>query len=620
MNRILSRLEKKYLSSFEKDKNISEFLSEIDDVLTQKNKDVEFIQRTLRLSSEELNEINSSLRNDKAELSRIISKQKALFDASQEAVFSFNLNNEIDHLNHAGLHFLHLDEALNHKVLTCELFMRRIKDREKFSEEINPIRENEMSIVQGIFETIDGRFHEYYSVPERLGNVLIGRVWCCRDITDIRRNESLLEHQANHDALTNLPNRMMLNNFLDHAIASSKRSNTKVAVIFVDLDDFKKINDTAGHQEGDRYLIEFSEKLKVCLREEDFFGRLGGDEFLIILENITDATDIIKINEKILSLCKKPFYVSEKQYHISCSIGVSISPDDSISSSELIRKADMSMYQAKKMGKNKYHFFDKNLESIALNKVLIENDLRSAIENDEFVLHFQPKIDFKTSSISGVEALIRWQKGDDLIYPDQFIPVAEDTGLIREITYWLIKECCKKLSSWEDTVLDGISMSLNISAIDFSDNFFIENAFKIIDESKVNCSLIEFELTESVLFEDLSSAKENVKKIKSRNINISIDDFGTGFSSFSYLLDMEIDFLKIDKSFVMSALRDKKAKAIVKSIIDIGINLGLKVVAEGIETEDDFSFLESEGCHLGQGYFMSRPLAERNLIKFAEET
>ena len=284
MNRILSRLEKKYLSSYRKNEDISDFLVEVDDVLTQKNKDIEFIQRTLRLSSEELNEINSSLRNDKAELGRIISKQKALFDASQEAVFSFNLKNEIDHINHAGIHFLNVDEEmLNDKTLTCELFMTRIKDREKFSREINPIREDEMAIVQGTFETVDGRFHEYYSVPERLDDSSIGRVWCCRDITDIRKNESLLEYQANHDALTNLPNRMMLNNFLEHAIASSKRNNSKVAVLFIDLDDFKKINDTAGHQEGDKYLIEFSQKLRSCLREEDFFGRLGGDEFLIKL-------------------------------------------------------------------------------------------------------------------------------------------------------------------------------------------------------------------------------------------------------------------------------------------------------------------------------------------------
>ena len=627
MNRLLKRLIKRHLSKYDDHQEIKDFIDGIENILEQQKEERVFMDRTLTLSSNEFNEINASLKENLAKnkknqlyLEKLIAKQNALFNASTEAIFSFNPDNIIEKLNQAAIDFLNLDAKVinSGEVLTCDLFMDRLVNLEGFSEDIQVIRDNELAEVHGFFDTIDQRTYEFYSVPEVIDGDLFGRVWCCRDITDVRKNEALLKHQANHDALTDLPNRSLILDVLNHAIKMGQRHNSKVGLLFIDLDDFKKINDTAGHQEGDRYLIEFANRIQSSLKSGDIIGRLGGDEFVVILEDITEISHVIKIIERILKLCKVPFYIKDKQYYMSCSIGVSLSPEDSISSEELIRKADMAMYQAKGSGKNTYHFFDKELDKIALNSVLIDGQLREAIKGDNFVLHYQPKICLKDNSLCGVEALIRWQKTpNELVYPDDFINIAEKNGLIRDITNWLLSKACQTLKQWEGTSLANISMSLNISAIDFADPLFIEQVFQVIDEHKINPALLEFELTESSFFNDIKSVQEKITKLKSKNIKLAIDDFGTGFSSFAYLRDMELDFLKIDKSFVLGMLNDEKSKAIVKSIIDVGINLGFKVVSEGIESQSIMELLAKEGCHIGQGYHMSRPITEELLFQFA---
>ncbi|MCG6202773.1 putative bifunctional diguanylate cyclase/phosphodiesterase, partial [Psychromonas antarctica] len=580
----------------------------------------------LTLAFNELNEINTSLKDNLAEnkknqlyLEKVLAKQQALFDASTEAVFSFN-NNEIENINQAAIEFLGLtpDDIKENKKLSYDLFLNRLSNKQQFLSDTVETKENERTTLHGFFEAINGNYYEFYSVPEITEGHYIGRMWCCRDITNIRKNEALLLYRANHDALTELPNRAMILEELNHAIKLSKRHNSKIGLLFIDLDDFKKINDTAGHQEGDRYLIEFANRLQSVLKSGDILGRLGGDEFVVILEDIKNIAHIIQINQRILKLCEVPFYIKDKKYHISCSIGVSISPDDAINSDELIRKADMAMYQAKKLGKNIYHLFDNKLEKVALEKVNIESQLRDAIVNDDFILHFQPKISLNNNSLHSVEALIRWQKtAQELVYPDSFINIAEENGLIKSITYWVINKACKTLKHWQGTVLENIPLSLNITALDFSDKHFVDQVFKIIDKNAINPALIELELTESIFLNDISSVKKTIAKLKSRNIKLSIDDFGTGFSSFAYLRDLDIDFLKIDKSFVFGVHKDPKSRAIVKSIIDIGSNLGMKVIAEGIESENEMAILTEEGCHIGQGYYMSKPVSDELLMQYA---
>lgn len=629
MNRLLNRLIKKHLSALSDDLGVKNFLIDIKDAFSQQKEEKAFMERTLMLASEEFNQINASLKANLAvnkenhrKLEKIVAKQNALFDASTEAIFSFSNDNVIEKMNQAGIDFLNisLDDYDENEVYTCDLFMARLANVAKFNLDIDEIRHNSDARIHGFFESIDNKHYEYYSVPEVIDGEFLGRVWCCRDITNIRKNEALLKHQANHDALTDLPNRVMLLDALNHAINLSTRHSTKVGVLFIDLDDFKKINDTAGHHEGDRYLIEFSNRVKSALKRGDIVGRLGGDEFVVIVEDIQDVLDIIQINERILTLCEAPFYIKDKKYYMSCSIGVGISPDDSVNADDLIRKADMAMYQAKKSGKNTYHFFDEKLDKIALESVLLEEQLREAIAKDEFILHFQPKFALNNNQVCGVEALIRWQKSpEQLIYPDKFIPAAEKNGLIRDITYWLIEKACKTMVSWKNTALYDMPISLNISALDFADANFTEQVFSLIDQYKIDSSLLEFELTESIFFDDLVQVQQTVAKLKSRQIKLSIDDFGTGFSSFAYLLDIDIDYLKIDRSFVQNVHEHRKSHAIVKSIIDVGINLGVEVVAEGIENELEMDLLAAEGCHIGQGYFISKPLNEAALVKFIEK-
>lgn len=626
MIRILNRLIKKHLSKLSADQGVKSFITDIEDVFKQQKEEKEFMERTLMLSFEELNQINAVLKDNLAKnkenhrkLEKIVAKQNALFDASTEAIFSFSNDSVIEKVNQAGIEFLNIspDEYDVNDVYTCDLFMARLANVDKFNHDIDEIRHNSDARIHGFFDTIDHKHYEYYSVPEVVDGDFIGRVWCCRDITNIRKNEALLIHQANHDVLTNLPNRVMLLDALKHAVSLSKRHKSKVGVLFIDLDDFKKINDTAGHHEGDRYLIEFSNRVKSALKSGDIIARLGGDEFVVIVEGINDVLDIIQINERILALCETPFYIKEKKYYMSCSIGIAISPDDSTNADELIRQADMAMYQAKKLGKNTYQFFDDTLDKIALESVLLESQLREAIDNDEFILHFQPKFSLDNNEVCGVEALIRWQKKiEGLVYPDDFIPSAEKNGLIRDITYWLIEKACKTMASWKNTVLCNMPVSLNISALDFSEPNFTAQVFSLVDQYQVDSSLLEFELTESIFFDDISQVQHTIAKLKSRDIKLSIDDFGTGFSSFAYLRDIDIDYLKIDKSFVQNFHRDKKSHAIVKSIIDVGINLGVEVVAEGIESELEMNLLAAEGCHIGQGYFISKPISAKELFEF----
>lgn len=628
MNRLLKRLTKRHLEKFKNDQSINNFIDDITKIFAQQEEEREFMERVLTLSSSELNEINQSLKENLDQnkenqryLEKLVAKQNALFNATTEAIFSFNPDNEIEALNQAAIEFLDIEtsEVNKEEVLTCDLFMDRLAERDAFSNDIAEIRENKLAMVHGFFPTIDGRYHEFYSVPEVVDGELIGRVWCCRDITEVRKNEKLLKHQANHDALTGLPNRTLILDVLNHAIEMANRHNSKIGLLFIDLDDFKKINDTAGHHEGDRYLVEFAKRIQTSLKTGDILGRLGGDEFVVILEDIVDVSDIVQINERILKLCEEPFYIKDKKYYMSCSIGISLSPDDSSDSSELIRKADMAMYQAKASGKNSYHFFDEKLEQIAFNSVLTDNQLREAIHKEHFVLHYQPKICLSENKICGVEALIRWQKTPtELVYPDAFIHIAEKSGLIKEITYWLLVKTCQTLKQWQETELENLSIALNISAIDFADPLFAEQVLAIIQQHDVDPSLIELELTESILFNDIESVQEKITLLRAHGIKLAIDDFGTGFSSFSYLRDMELDFLKIDRSFVQHINHDVRSRAIVKSIIDIGINLGYKVIAEGIESSSVMDMLALEQCHVGQGYHFSKPVTEDILLQYVQ--
>lgn len=628
MHKLLTRLLKRYLPDNQESINFKPLLNAVSQEMYQNDEDKDLIERSLTLASNDLKAINKDLKQNlintqeyQSQLEVLFARQQALLNVSPEAIFSFHLNGEIENLSCAACKFLGVkrkDIESNKIKINFSDFLLKINPEDEFYQNFYRTGFNQLENLKGVFQSNDGKYFEYHSQPEMIDGECIGRVWYCRDITVLRKNKDLLVKQAYYDALTGLPNRAMLMKSLASAIENAKAKNTKIGVLFVDLDDFKKINDASGHSEGDRFLIDFSRRAELSINENCLIGRLGGDEFLIIIEDIQSKEEISDIYGDFCEILKSPFRLSTGLFHMSSTTGISCFPDDAEDSEGLIRKSDMAMYQAKKRGKNNFRFFDSSIEQIALNKLEVENDLREAIENNDFVLHFQPKMSLVTNKIVGAEALIRWVKpGGQIVYPDSFIGIAEETGLIKKITQWLIKDVCQKISDWESTSLEGIPISINISALDFADDSFLDNALSVIRESGIKPELLEFELTESMLFDDIEAVKKTIRILKENKIKISIDDFGTGFSSFSYLRDMEIDYLKIDKSFVMGLHKDIKSKAIVKSIIDIGTNLGLKVIAEGVESEIEMKILADEGCHIGQGYHLSRPITERALLKFS---
>lgn len=628
-NKLLSRLFRRHAPEYLEDKALQPLIALLSDVLDQQDADRLMLEKTMQLMSGELNEINDELSSRldesklaKKQLEETLVKQQALLNATPEAVFRFHANGVLDYHNRAaGKIYNRIADMFinteNSRVLRN--ILKNIKKPREIIRALKSIKADPRVQLHGFVETKTGEHFEYTSLPEILNDQYMGRVLCMRDVTGIRKNQELLKHQAFHDVLTNLPNRLLLLETLEHAIELAHLHRQYIAVLFIDLDDFKKINDTAGHQEGDNFLVDISKKLKSVLREGDILGRLGGDEFLIILEGIDSQRQIIKIHDRILRLFSKPFLIKNSEYNVTCSIGISFYPQDDETAQGLIRKADMAMYQAKNSGKNTYHYFDDSLERIALHRVSMESKLNQAIKENQFTLCFQPKISLLTGKVIGVEALIRWiLPGGEVVYPDEFISIAEETGLIKDLTLWVLKTACKAINSWKDSALPVLSLSINISPIDFLDPNFLKNVTQILHDTGVDPRLIEFELTESVFFSDIDNAKKIINSLKSMNIRVSIDDFGTGYSSLSYLHDLDIDYIKIDKSFVIDLDNQPRALAIVKSIIDVGVNLGVEVVAEGVESQAVAICLNELGCHIGQGYFYSRPISGSDFIDYVK--
>ncbi len=626
MHKLLSRIIRKNnkgnldLSPYQK------LFDAISSAFNQFDEDRNMLERSLTLTSKELNAINQQLscqldevNNYKQAIEVSYIKQEALLNSSREAIFSFSKNGKLEKVNRSGLLFFNLkkDEIENKtEKQIVKLLLKRITKKVRFEKSINKLESNKLNSIQGYFETNDHKHYEYYSIPEILNGEYIGRAWCLRNVTELREKQIQLSHQANHDALTDLPNRPFILESLKHEIINANRCNTQVSVLFIDLDDFKKINDSIGHEEGDLFLIGISKRIRSTLRKEDVLGRLGGDEFIIILKNFSDKGEIKDIYQRILSIFEKPFPIKGNEYIISCSIGMSTFPKDGKNPEELIRKADMAMYQAKKNGKKNIHFYNEELEKDIIERISLESKLQNAIAHNEFILHYQPKVDLLNGQLKGLEALIRWkQKDTGLTYPDHFIPLAENMGLISNITMLVVEMVFNQLELWKNTPLENTPVSINISAIDFSNKNFIDWIFNLIQAKNIKPGTIEFELTETVLFDDIDYVKEILKKLHNHGIAISVDDFGTGYSSFSYLRDLDIDYLKIDKSFIQDIEHNSQSRAIVKSIIDIGINLNVDIIAEGIETEYEKYFLRKSGCLIGQGYYFSKPLPPQDLLK-----
>jgi len=429
------------------------------------------------------------------------------------------------------------------------------------------------------------------------------------DITERKRAEADIQHLAHHDALTGLANRYSLYARLEQSIADAKRNGQSLGVLFLDLDRFKDVNDSLGHHVGDALLVQVGRRLLASVREADTVARLGGDEFVVVLPGVSGASDAARVAGNLLRELSEPYVLDGVELHAIPSMGISLYPDDSASPNGLLRNADAAMYHAKALGRGNYQFFTEELNRAATERLKLEAKLRRAVTRKEFELWYQPLFDASDVSLSGFEALLRWRQEDGtLISPDRFIPLAEETGVIVELGHWVITEACRQLVRWQARGLSGLRMSVNLSTRQLRYAGFTESVAAIVSETGIESSLLELEITESSVMERPAEAIEVLKSLKASGVSIAIDDFGTGYSSLSYLKLFPLDRLKIDRSFVSDIETDANDAAIVTAAVSLAHNLGLRVVAEGVETETQIATLRKLGCDELQGFYFSKPL------------
>ncbi|MEK6245829.1 MAG: EAL domain-containing protein [Pseudomonadota bacterium] len=431
--------------------------------------------------------------------------------------------------------------------------------------------------------------------------------------------EERVRHLAHFDELTGLPNRSLFNQRLSHALARARRADEPLAILFIDLDRFKNINDTLGHEAGDRALKEIAQRLRGCLREVDTVSRLGGDEFVVLIEGPPRPADVAEVAQKILTAVARPVLLEAQEFHLTASIGISTCPGDSNDLQGLMKNADIAMYRAKEQGKNNFQFYSAQTNVHTLERVALESDLRHALERKEFLLHYQPKVDIGSNRIVGMEALVRWQQpGKELIAPAHFIPLAEETGLIVPIGEWVLKTACLQNKVWQDQGLPRLRIAVNLSPRQFAHESLLQDVARVLAETGLDPAWLELEITESMVMRNPEHAVTLLRGLKAMRIHLSIDDFGTGYSSLSYLKRFPLDSVKIDRSFIQDIPGDGDDAAITQAIIAMAHSLRLGVIAEGVETGEQLHFLRLHGCNEMQGYLFSRPLPEDQFLRLLQ--
>ena len=447
---------------------------------------------------------------------------------------------------------------------------------------------------------------------------LTGVVIVFHDVTETKSMTKKMAHSAQHDFLTSLPNRMLLSDRIAQAIALAKRRGTQLAVLFLDLDNFKHINDSLGHETGDKILQSVALRLSTSVRSSDTVSRQGGDEFVIVLAG-KHGEDAALSAQKIITLLAVPHKIDTFELHITTSIGISVYPEDGTDTETLIKHADTAMYSAKEKGRNNYQFFNAAMKLRAVERQFIDASLRKALGKKEFVMYYQPKINLTTGAITGAEALLRWvHTNGEIILPGRFVPIAEESGLIVPIGRWVLRESCAQAKRWIDEGFASSSISVNISALEFSQHGFFEGVRNILKETGLSPHCLELEITESVLMRDVKTSAEVLKKLKKMGVQLAVDDFGTGYSSLSYLNQFPIDVLKIDQSFVSDITNLKDDGIIVSAVIGMGNSLNMRVIAEGIESQVQLDFLKARECEEGQGFYFSKPLAAHDFTALLE--
>ncbi len=580
------------------------------------------VKEALRCYSQErqLAKQNEALFKANEDLENSISLLLATFEATTDGILVIDLGGKINIFNQKFGEMWNIPEAVlmtKDEGQMLQMALDQLVDPDHFIQKVKELNAQPEAESLDILNLNDGRIFERYSIPQKLTGTIVGRVWNFRDITERKRAEAIVQYQALHDALTDLPNRTLFNQHLSKALQSAQQNHHSLAVMFLDLDRFKVINDSLGHAIGDKLLQQVVERLKHCMRSDDLIARWGGDEFTLLLPHIGGPEDANAIARRILNALKPSFEIEGQPIHVTSSIGIAVYPGDGEDANTLLKNADAALYRVKERGRNDFQHYTLMINSKASELLVLENQLHYALEREELLVYYQPQMNTITGEVTQMEALLRWQHPDlGLVSPATFIPIAEQNGLIIPIGTWVLQTACTQAKVWQTMGLPELQIGVNLSARQFRHQNLVQTITHILTETGLASAYLELEVTETTAMQDIELTKRILIELHQMGVNLAIDDFGTGYSSLSYLKQFPFHTLKIDQSFVRDLFASPQDQAIVSAIVALGRGLGLRVVAEGVETQDLKHLLKTLQCDQMQGYFFSRPLAVEAATQF----
>lgn len=545
-------------------------------------------------------------------LQQSLSLLRATIESSTDGILVTDLQGRIIDCNKQFIKIWNVPKTLIEKKnesLLLEHMIEQLRKPDEFSGQIQKLHRHIDDTSLQVVKFKEERIIECYSQPHRINKVTVGRVWSFRDITERAFLEEELEHQATHDSLTDLPNRVLLNDRIQNAITTASRQHNYFAILFFDLDRFKLINDSLGHEFGDEVLCEVGKRLVSSLRPQDTLARLGGDEFVMLIPELLKGENVVTVAQHVLNSFSQPLTIEGHEFNLTTSIGISLYPTDGDNINSLLKNADLAMYQAKEQGGNQFKFYTPQLNQLSNRQLERESDLRRGMINKEFFLVYQPQYGIQKNELLGLEALIRWQhpkKG--VVLPLEFIPTAEESGLIVPLGEWVIREVSQQMYAWQQQGLPPVRVAVNVATQQLKQTNFAETVRGILDEHNIDPGLFEIEITENVIITNID-VQRMIQKLKDVGLKIVLDDFGTGSSSLNYLKQIHIDRLKIDQSFVQNISRSRSDEVIIEAIIAMARSLNFKVSAEGVENQNQIKFLRNQNCDEVQGFFLSKPLS-----------
>lgn len=555
-------------------------------------------------------------------LEKVMSEMNTALETSSDGILVVDVAGELINYNHLVVEMFNIPPSIieaKDYTLIKEHIINQLQNPSSFSAQLKDVRSNVMAISIEMLKLKSGKSYECFSQPYMLNKEIAGRVWSFRDITQRVLLEQKLEHQATHDVLTDLPNRVLLADRINQAIEEANRDHTIFAILFFDLDRFKLVNDSLSHQAGDELLQQVAEKLKSIIRKVDTFSRIGGDEFVIVFPHLDNEESILVIINKILVKLREPHFVFNKEINISASVGVCFYPRDGKTAGELLSSADLAMYRAKELGGDQFQFYSSGLSERTLKRLDMEAEMRHGITNNEFLVYYQPQFDTVSRKLVAVEALLRWNHPiRGILTPIDFIPLAEETGLIVPLGEWVFRVACKQNKRWQELGLPPIRIAVNVATAQFRQRNFSDKIKEILHESGLDPHFLEIEITENSIINN-SLAVNAINSLKEFGVQIALDDFGTGTSSLGHLRTIPIDHLKIDRSFVNNININHSDEVLIQAIIALADNLNLSVIAEGVETLPQLDFLKQASCRDVQGYYLSKPLPQEEFEQFMKE-